>query len=408
MTKENILILCIDRDDDLGKKARITGPVIGRQANIHAATNLLLSDPEDTDANAMFQAVKIYDEIIKTKKAEVVTITGDSRLGYHADKKIVTQLESILQQFHATSCIFVTDGADDEELLPLISSRVKLDSKRTVVMKQAKELEKTYVTLLSKLKEPYYAKLFFGVPALILISFLISDMLGYGWRPIVGIVGSYLLLKGFGIEDFIINTVRNLFSSSTRTTLVVYVPIFALALISISIGVNEFINASSNGYSFFESLSFGLRPILWPFAVFIIILIIIGRAIELYPKGSLFELIDSGLYSFNGIVVSLLSYLALSWIVGEAWFYEFLIAIIISIIVTLLATEFARTLKIRVAAKIRLEGKEIITEIGAYIGKVIGIDKKAGTAIAQTPIGTKIPIKLERISSVGERIIVKQ
>lgn len=407
MTKENILILCVDRDDDLGKKARITGPVIGRQANIHAATNLLLNDPEDTDANAIFQAVKIYDEIIKTKKAEVVTITGDSRLGYHADKKIVTQLESILQQFHATSCIFVTDGADDEELLPLISSRVKLDSKKTVVMKQAKELEKTYVTLLSKLKEPYYAKLFFGVPALILISFLISDMLGYGWRPIVGIVGLYLLLKGFGIEDFIINTVRNLFSSSTRTTLVVYVPIFALALISISIGVNEFINASSNGYSFFESLSFGLRPILWPFAVFIIILIMIGRAIELYPKGSLFELIDSGLYSFNGIVVSFLSYLALSWIVGEAWFYEFLIAIILSIIVTLLATEFARTLKIRVAAKIRLEGKEIITEIGAYIGKVIGIDKKAGTAIAQTPVGTKIPIKLERISSVGERIIVK-
>ncbi|MEM3944978.1 MAG: DUF373 family protein [Candidatus Micrarchaeia archaeon] len=407
MTKENILILCVDRDDDLGKKARITGPVIGRQANIHAATNLLLNDPEDTDANAMFQAVKIYDEIIKTKKAEVVTITGDSRLGYHADKKIVTQLESILQQFHATSCIFVTDGADDEELLPLISSRVKLDSKKTVVMKQAKELEKTYVTLLSKLKEPYYAKLFFGVPALILISFLISDMLGYGWRPIVGIVGLYLLLKGFGIEDFIINTVRNLFSSSTRTTLVIYVPIFALALISISIGVNEFINASSNGYSFFESLSFGLRPILWPFAVFIIILIMIGRAIELYPKGSLFELIDSGLYSFNGIVVSFLSYLALSWIVGEAWFYEFLIAIILSIIVTLLATEFARTLKIRVAAKIRLEGKEIITEIGAYIGKVIGIDKKAGTAIAQTPVGTKIPIKLERISSVGERIIVK-
>ncbi|MCX8202530.1 MAG: DUF373 family protein [Candidatus Micrarchaeota archaeon] len=408
MAKENILVLCIDRDDDLGKKAGVTGPVIGRQANIQAATNLLLKDPEDTDANAMFQAVKIYDEVIKSKKAEVVTITGDSRLGYHADKKIVTQLESILQQFHATSCIFVTDGADDEELLPLISSRIKLDSKKTVVMKQAKELEKTYVTLLSKLKEPYYAKLFFGIPALILISFLISDMLGYGWRPIVGIVGMYLLLKGFGIEDFLINTVRNLLSPSTRTALVVYVPIIALALISISIGVSEFVNAASNGYSFFESLSFGIRPILWPFAVFIIILIIIGRAIELYPKGSWFELIDTGLSSVNGIIVSLLAYLALSWVVGEAWFYEFLIAMFVSIILTLIATEFARSLKIRVAAKIRLEGKEIITDIGAYIGKIIGIDKRAGTAIAQTPIGTKIPIKLERISSVGERVIVKQ
>lgn len=408
MVKENVLILCIDRDDDLGKKAGIIGPVIGRQANIQAATNLLLKDPEDTDANAMFQAVKIYDSMIKTKKAEVVTITGDSRLGYHADKRVVTQLESILQQFHATSCIFVTDGADDEELLPLISSRIKLDSKKAVVMKQAKELEKTYVTLLSKLKEPYYAKLFFGVPALILISFLISDMLGYGWRPIVGIVGIYLLLKGFGIEEFIITTLRNLLSPSSRIALVVYVPILALALISISIGINEFVNMSNQGNSFFESLSYGLRPMLWPFAIFIIILILIGRTIELYPKGSMFELIDTGLYSVNGIIVSLITYLALSWFVGEAWFYEFLISIIVSIILTLVATEFAKNLKIGVAAKVKLEGKEIITEIGAYIGRAIGIDKRAGTMIAQTPVGTKIPIRLERISSVGEKIIVRQ
>lgn len=408
MAKENVLILCIDRDDDLGKKAGVIGPVIGRQANIQAATALLLKDPEDTDANAMFQAVKMYDEIIKTKKAEVVTITGDSRLGYNADKRIVTQLESILQQFHATSCIFVTDGADDEELLPLISSRIKLDSKRTVVMKQAKELEKTYVTLLSKLKEPYYAKLFFGVPALILISFLISDMLGYGWRPIVGIVGLYLLLKGFGIEDFLISTLRNIFSSSTRTTLVIYVPIIALALISISIGVNEFTTASANGYSFFESLSYAIRPILWPFSIFILILIMIGRMIELYPKGSLFELVDSGSYIFNGIIVSIISYFALSWFVGEAWFYEFMVTIIISIILTLLASEFTRNMKINIASRMRLEGKEIVTDIGAYIGKIIGIDKRAGTAIAQTPVGTKIPIKLERISSVGDRVIVRQ
>jgi len=408
MAKEMVLILCVDRDDDLGTKAGVTGPIIGRQANIQAATALLSKDPEDTDSNAMFMAVKTYDEISKTKKAEVVTITGDKRLGYYADKKIVTQLESILQQFHATSCIFVTDGADDEDLLPLISSRIKLDSKKTVVMKQAKELEKTYVTLLSKLKEPYYARLFFGIPALILLSFLISDTLGYGWRPIVGIVGLYLLLKGFGVEEFIISTVRNLLMPSTRIALVVYVPIIALALISISIGINEYSKAAMNGYSVIESLAYGLRPIFWPFAVFIIVLMIIGRAIELYPKGSYFELVDSVLYSINGIIVSFVAYIALSWIVGESWFYEFVITIISSIIISLIAIEITKNTKINLASNMKLEGKEIITEIGAYIGKIIGIDKKAGTAIAQTPIGTRIPIKLERISSVGERVIVKQ
>jgi hypothetical protein len=132
------------------------------------------------------------------------------------------------------------------------------------------------------------------------------------------------------------------------------------------------------------------------------------RTIELYPKRSYFELIDSGLYSLNGIIVSFVAYIALSWIVGEAWFYEFIITIIISIIVSLIGIEFAKRMKIKIAAKMKLEGKEIITDIGAYIGKIIGIDTKSGTAIAQTPVGTKIPIKLERISSVAERVIVKQ
>ena len=408
MAKDNVLILCVDRDDDLGKKAKIMGPVIGRQANIQAATNLLLHDPEEADANAMFQAVKIYDEITKTKKAEIVTITGDSSLGYKADKKLVTQLESILQQFHATSCIFVTDGADDEEILPLISSRVKIDSKKTVVMKQAKELEKTYVTLLGKLKEPYYARLFFGIPALILISFLISDTLGYGWKPIIGIVGIYLLLKGFGVEEFIISTIRNLIMPSTKMALVVYVPVIALAIISLSIGINEYVFASQNGYSFVESVAYGLRPIFSPFLIFIIVLLLIGKTIELYPKGSYFELADTGQYTVNGIIVSFLSYIALSWVIGDSWFYEFVVAIVITIAISLLTIEAARKLKARMAVKMKLEGKEVITDIGAYIGKIIGIDRKSGTAIAQTPIGTRIPLKLERISSVAERVIVKQ
>ncbi len=408
MAKDNVLILCVDRDDDLGKKAKIIGPVIGRQANVQAATNLLLHDPEEVDANAMFQAVKIYDEITKTKKAEIVTITGDNSLGYKADKKLVTQLESILQQFHATSCIFVTDGADDEEILPLISSRVKIDSKKTVVMKQAKELEKTYVTLLGKLKEPYYARLFFGIPALILISFLISDTLGYGWKPIIGIVGLYLLLKGFGVEEFMINTIRNLIMPSTKMALVVYVPILALAIISLSIGVNEYTFATQNGYSFVESVAYSLRPIFSPFLLVIIVLLMVGKTIELYPKGSYFELVDTGQYTVNGLMVSFLSYIALSWVIGDSWFYEFMATIILTIAVSLLTIEIARKLKVKIAVKMKLEGKEVITDIGAYIGKIIGIDRKAETAIAQTPIGTRIPLKLERISSVAERVIVKQ
>ena len=41
---ENVLIICADRDNDLGKKADIAGPVIGRKANLNAAAKLALAE----------------------------------------------------------------------------------------------------------------------------------------------------------------------------------------------------------------------------------------------------------------------------------------------------------------------------------------------------------------------------
>ena len=49
-----VLILCIDRDDDLGIKTPIRTPVIGLKNCQNAAIKLALSDPEEADANAIF------------------------------------------------------------------------------------------------------------------------------------------------------------------------------------------------------------------------------------------------------------------------------------------------------------------------------------------------------------------
>ena len=42
-----LLVICVDRDDDVGKKAGITTPVVGRDECINAAQRLALEDPED-------------------------------------------------------------------------------------------------------------------------------------------------------------------------------------------------------------------------------------------------------------------------------------------------------------------------------------------------------------------------
>src|SRR4030042_2152498 len=92
-TQKRILILCVDRDGDLETKAGIKTPLMGRTPNLDAAVSLALRDPEEPDANAMFEAVRLNDRLQNDKKPEetfeVATISGSELGGVSADRKIV-------------------------------------------------------------------------------------------------------------------------------------------------------------------------------------------------------------------------------------------------------------------------------------------------------------------------------
>ena len=59
------LVLCVDRDDDLGTKAGINGPVIGREENLKATIALGLADPEESDTNTILSGLQLYDDLVK-------------------------------------------------------------------------------------------------------------------------------------------------------------------------------------------------------------------------------------------------------------------------------------------------------------------------------------------------------
>ena len=60
---DKVLVVCVDRDNDLGRKTTVQGPVIGRENNLKAASKLALADPSEADANCMFAAVRKFDEL---------------------------------------------------------------------------------------------------------------------------------------------------------------------------------------------------------------------------------------------------------------------------------------------------------------------------------------------------------
>ena len=103
------LVLCIDRDNDLGVKTGIEGPVIGREDNVKAALALGLADPEDADTNTILAAISAYDDLIrKGMDVEVATILGDVDVGYTSDVILAKQLEETITITGASSAIRLT------------------------------------------------------------------------------------------------------------------------------------------------------------------------------------------------------------------------------------------------------------------------------------------------------------
>jgi len=202
----SVLILCIDRDDDLGRKAKVESPVIGRAANIDAAVRLATVDPEDSDANTIFGGIKVFDELVaQGKSAEVISLTGDAKVGLASDEKLAAQLEELIARFQPEGVIVVSDGAEDEAILPIIQSRVKVNGVKRILVKQSHNLESTYYTLKQLFSDPKISHTFFIPPGLALLMYAIFSLLGYPEGAVVaitGAVGLYLLFRG-GLDEFV-------------------------------------------------------------------------------------------------------------------------------------------------------------------------------------------------------------
>jgi len=207
-TANKLLVICIDRDDDLGRKTGIPTPVVGRDACIEAAQRLALEDPEDADSNSIFFAIKTYEDLVsKGYKAQVVTVTGVENRGVQADEKVASEIKSVLKKFSANGAVIVSDGEDDEMVIPVIQNIIPIVSVQRVVMQVSRTIEHSYAVFGKFLKlvmyNPKYSKFFLGVPGILLLIGGIGAVTGYNaeiFAVLVSILGGAFLIRAFDID----------------------------------------------------------------------------------------------------------------------------------------------------------------------------------------------------------------
>lgn len=213
MSKEvkNVIVLYIDRDGDIEKVSGVKTPIIGREDNLKVAQLFGLQFPDDSDLNALYYSIKLYDEIKNNfKSCDIVTISGDISEGVTADLKIRNELLKVYESLKPDGVIFVSDGGRDELIIPLISSIVPVISIKRVVVGQSKGVEETYILIYKYIKriiqDPYLSKIFLGVPGILLLIygllaiFNLASIFSIIFLMVVGIVA---ILKGFSIDIII-------------------------------------------------------------------------------------------------------------------------------------------------------------------------------------------------------------
>lgn len=241
------LILNIDRDNDYGDKAHIVGPLVGYSQCYNAAVKLITADPEDSDANALFGALKHYEMLqSKGEDVEIALVTGDEEVGERSDEIISGQLDQVFTGKNFDNTILISDGAEDDYVMPLILSRTKIRYVKHILVRHNQNIESLYYYIVKAMKDKKLVKKFaipigiillvYGITVLSFLAFF--DFIGkvnnspslYAYTLVIIAIGAYSIERGFDIKEKILKVLDEVKAYSEQARVM-----FISTLISIGI-----------------------------------------------------------------------------------------------------------------------------------------------------------------------------
>lgn len=300
------LVLVVDRDDDFGVKGKVNTPVIGVQNCLDAATAFGIADPEDSDLNALFAAVSVCLEIQEDgHEADVALICGDEKVGHRSDLALVAQLEEVLDEIQPDSVVLVGDGAEDEYIYPIISSRAHVDSVRKVYVKQSPGIEGSFYIITKMLSDPGKRKrflvplgfiivllsLFFIMPALLVYSsdHDINTLASMSGSLAFFFIGVVLILYGYNVSELYQEFRKNLISSLAGDTTRL---LFLCVSLSIVLLMAVWNYVEVNGLyitSVFQWILYYFTSLVWPIVIAIMVYVV-GQIIQDYQTSKTVKL----------------------------------------------------------------------------------------------------------------------
>jgi putative membrane protein len=181
------------------------------------------------------------------ESCEVAAVCGVPDSGLDADRKIRREVENILGRDAFSGIVLVSDGVEDEQIVPIIQSLKPIVSVVRIVVKHSRTVEETYLVLGRYLKmlinDPRYSRFFVGVPGLIFVFAGLLILFNRAFEAeiaILLILGMAFLIRGFSLDKLAASMLSNR-------------PYAYLRLFSAVASIIIFLVALSTGYTYMNA-----------------------------------------------------------------------------------------------------------------------------------------------------------
>ena len=242
------LVVCVDRGGGLADGE----PVVGRDAIEALVMQVGVADPETSRVNSFLETLRVADDVEVDGEEAVVAVVSGGGDGVDADRAVARQTDQLVAEYDPDSAVVVTDSAEDERLVPIVESRIRVDAVDRVVVRQSHDIESTYYVLKQFLAdEELRATVLVPIGAALLafpVLLLLADSLTVAVSAIAAVIGVFLLYKGLGVDDWLAalpGAVRDAFYSG-QVSLVTYVVGAGLATVGLFAGAIDVSNTTAS------------------------------------------------------------------------------------------------------------------------------------------------------------------
>ncbi|MFC7166561.1 DUF373 family protein [Halospeciosus flavus] len=257
------LVVCVDRTGDVPQRTGVRPPVAGWEAVQSLVLDFGVADPEDSTVNCLLEGLRLTRDLRDAdEEATIAVVSGTAESVVGADRAIADQVDELLERFDPDSAVVVVDSTEDERVVPIVESRVTVDSVDRVVVRQARDIESTYYLLKQFLADEELRGTVLVPLGIVLLVFpvllTLTDSLAIAVASITAVIGVFLLYKGMNVDEHLADLPAEARDAlySGRVSIVTYVVAGGLALVGLFAGALGLSNLPGEWGEFISTMAF--------------------------------------------------------------------------------------------------------------------------------------------------------